>query len=184
MCRWNIWCKHGAVVLLHHHTHCVCIFIICVAVFGRILQECPHCVLMFFTPQPAAGRRHTGWSSSWSVYRKHVLWYLQHPRFSETLLWVNNKQQHLLYTRINISISSKTSTPNNCLHASDISWISFCWRSVLHWVTYSFHNSAVESWGKSLFMCPGWQVSRLLAHCPQKRLFPSISLLCVHSKDS
>lgn len=33
----------------------------------------------------------------------------------------------------------------------------------------SFHNSGVELCSKSLFMCPGWQVSQLLIRCSQKK---------------
>ena len=152
MCRWNIWCKHGTAVLLHHHTHCVCIFIISVAVFGRILynvnQECPQCVLMFFIPHPAAGRRHTGWSSSWSVYSKHVFTIsttskilrntaLGQQQAAAALTVHQNKHQHLI---------QDTKQLLACIRHFVEGPISFGWRSVLHWVTYSFHNSAVESW--------------------------------------
>lgn len=53
----------------------------------NVTESCPHwCTSVFHSAaHPAAGRRHTGSSSSSSssgnVYSKHVLRYLQHPRF-------------------------------------------------------------------------------------------------------
>lgn len=52
----------------------------------------------------------------------------------------------------------------------------------LFWARHSFHNSDVESWDKSLFMCLGRQVSQLLIHSEDNFIiFPCIYLICIHS---
>lgn len=97
-----------------NHTLCCVQVTFLMQAWCSVWKPCPHCVLMVYTPHLAAERR--------VIFRKCLKkTYALISTTSKTLWHSARGQQHLLYTKVNISISSKIPTPNNYSHASAIS---------------------------------------------------------------
>lgn len=119
----------------------------CKAVFERILCNViisSFCNVLCSAPRPAAGRRHTGWSSSQCLQNtcsltsttSEILWNTAPGQQQEAALTVHRNKH---------CISSMTSAPNKVFKTSWASVGASC-------SSDSFHNSGIKWWRKSLFV--------------------------------